>query len=123
MLYTHLCQRGSQMQNPFARFLVSLAAAVAPALAQQQPPPPLRSPEVHTDHRVTFRFRAPNAQEVLLAREGAQRLPMQKDEQGVWSVTTGSLEPDLYGYTFVADGVALTDPYNPLHKPNLLNTQ
>jgi enterochelin esterase family protein len=81
------------------------------------------SPEVHSDRRVTFRFRAPNAKEVFLAREGAQRLAMQKDERGLWSVTTDSLEPDFYGYSFVADGVNLIDPLNPAMKPNLLNTQ
>jgi enterochelin esterase-like enzyme len=95
-----------------------LAAAALPGLAQ-----PLQSPEVNPDHRVTFRFRAPNAKAVLLDREGAQRAPMQKDEQGVWSLTTDPLEPDLYGYTFVADGVSLIDPSNPLMKPNLLFTQ
>lgn len=98
--------------------LILLAAAIPPGLAQ-----PLQSPEVHPDQRVTFRFSLPNAKEVFLAREGAQRLPMQKDEQGVWGVTTGPLEPDLYGYSFVADGVSLIDPSNPLMKPNLLNTQ
>jgi enterochelin esterase-like enzyme len=95
-----------------------LAAAALPGLAQ-----PLQSPEVHSDNRVTFRFRAPNAKAVLLDREGIQRVPMQKDEQGVWSLTTDPLEPDLYGYTFVADGVSLIDPSNPLMKPNLLFTQ
>ena len=101
--------------------LLLLAATVVPALAQT--PQPLQSPEVHSDHRVTFRFRAPNAKQVVLAREGAQRVPMQKDEQGVWTVTTGPLEPDLYGYSLVADGVSLIDPSNPLMKPNLLNTR
>jgi enterochelin esterase family protein len=48
---------------------------------------------------------------------------MQKDEQGVWSVTTEPLEPDFYGYSFEADGVRLIDPSNHLTKPNLLNTQ
>ncbi len=81
------------------------------------------SPEVHADNRVTFRFRAPNAKEVFLAREGAQRIAMQKDDEGVWSVTADALEPDYYGYSFVADGVALMDPVNPLIKPNLLNPQ
>jgi enterochelin esterase family protein len=95
--------------------------ALIPAWAQQTPA--VRSPEVHADRRVTFRFLAPNAKEVLLAREGAPRQPMQKDEQGVWSLTTEPLEPDLYGYSFVADGVGLIDPRNPLMKPNLLNTQ
>jgi 1,4-alpha-glucan branching enzyme len=53
-----------------------------------QAPPPVDSPEVHSDQTVTFRFRDPNAKEVMLAREGAQRVPMQKDDQGIWTVTT-----------------------------------
>jgi enterochelin esterase family protein len=48
---------------------------------------------------------------------------MTKDEAGVWSVKIGPLEPDYYGYSFIADGVALIDPRNPLMKPNLLSTQ
>jgi len=48
---------------------------------------------------------------------------MLKDERGVWSSTTEVLEPDFYGYSFIADGVALIDPSNPLMKPNLLFTQ
>ena len=47
---------------------------------------------------------------------------MQKDDQGLWTVTTEPLEPDYYGYSFVADGVRLIDPANPLMKPNLLGT-
>jgi len=104
--------------------LLFLAATATPSLAQPpQRPPRLISPEVQPDNRVTFRFRAPNAKEVKLAREGAEPLPMQKDEQGVWSVTTDALEPDFYGYSFVADDVGLIDPSNPLMKPNLLNAQ
>ncbi len=103
-------------------FLAFLLLSV-PLHAQPQSQQPIISPEVYSDGRVTFRFRDPNAKEVLLAREGAQRVPMQKNEQGVWSVTTDPLEPDLYGYSFVADGVSLIDPSNPRMKPNLLNTQ
>jgi len=89
----------------------------------QTSPAPVVSPEVHSDNRVTFRFRAPNAKEVALSLEGASKdLAMQKDEQGVWSVTTEALAPDFYGYAFVADGVHLIDHSNPLMKPNLLNT-
>jgi enterochelin esterase family protein len=83
----------------------------------------IQSPQVHPDGRVTFRFRAPNAKEVLLALEGAVRVPMQKDDQGIWTVTTGPLEPDFYGYTFVADEVGLIDPENSAVKPNLLGMQ
>ena len=90
----------------------------------QTPPPPVVSPEVHADNRVTFRFRAPNARVVELALEGTQTLfPMQKDDQGIWSITTDPLTPDFYGYDFISDGVHLVDPSNSLLKPNLLNTE
>jgi enterochelin esterase-like enzyme len=90
-----------------------------------QPPqalPPVNSPEVHSDRTVTFRFRDPSAKEVLLSRAGSPRVPMQKDEEGIWTVTTDPLEPDFYSYSFVADGVGLIDPSNPGLTPNLLNT-
>src|SRR5437868_7674246 len=103
-------------------FTSLMVAAAATALAQA-PPERIVSPEVHIDNRVSFRFRAPNAKEVLLTLEGTTKsLPMQKDEQGVWSVTTEPLEPDFYGYSFVADDVHLIDPSNSLMKPNLLGT-
>lgn len=96
--------------------LVLLTLCVS-AIAQR----PVVSPEVHADHRVTFRFRAPNAKEVVVDMEGGKRIPMHKDEQGVWSVTTDPLEPDYHSYSFVADGVSLSDPSNPAIVPNLLS--
>ena len=59
----------------------------------------------------------------MLGREGAERIAMQQDAQGVWTVTTPPLEPDLYGYSFIVDGVSAMDPVNPLFKPNLLSPQ
>ena len=95
-----------------------------PATASPQTPPPaLTTPEVHSDNSVTFRFRAPDAQEVKLAREGAQPLAMQKDDSGIWTVNTTPLPPDYYGYSIIVDGQRLIDPYNALLKPNLLNTE
>lgn len=103
--------------------LVITAAAIAHAQPAQPPlpPPPLVSPDVHADRTVTFRFRDPNAQTVTLNLEGAKPAPMTKDDQGVWSVTTAPLEPDIYGYSFVADAVGLLDPNNSSIKPNYLN--
>ena len=106
---------------PMLLLLASMVLAQSPQ--RTQPPPPPVSPEVHSDNRVTFRVRAPNAQEVLFAREGAQPVRMQKDEQGIWSITTDPLEPDFYGYSFHADGVLLIDPSNHLIKPSLLFVQ
>ena len=79
-----------------------LLAFAATAGAQQ---PPVRSPEVHADGRVTVRLRAPNAQEVVFASDGAPPAPMVRDSAGVWSYTTQPLAPDIYSYTFQVDGV------------------
>jgi enterochelin esterase-like enzyme len=99
-------------------------AQVKPAPAPRpRPPAMLVSPEVHPDGSVTFRFRAPNALDVKLAREGTEPVPMQKDEQGAWSVTTAPLAPDYYGYSIIVDDVRSIDPSNHLLKPNLLATE
>ncbi len=99
-------------------FASLLTSALAPAQTQA---PSLVSPEVHPDNRVTFRLRSPNAKEVAIALEGAAKpLPMEKDEQGVWSVTTEPLLPDYYGYSMVVDRVNMFDPSNYAIKPNFL---
>ncbi|MEO7190013.1 MAG: alpha/beta hydrolase-fold protein [Vicinamibacterales bacterium] len=72
---------------------------------------PVKSPEIAADGRVTFRLRAPNAKEVL-AVIGGNRLPMVKDEQGVWSVTSDPLKPDYYTYSLSVDGTTINDPSN-----------
>lgn len=48
--------------------------------------------------------------------EGAGRLPLVKNEQGVWSLTVGPLPADLYSYSFQVDGLQVVDPRNPLVK-------
>jgi enterochelin esterase family protein len=95
--------------------LLVLSLSIALGFAQQQKPT-VQSPEVHSDGRVTFRLFAPEAHKVSVSVEGAKDpLPLQKEEQGVWSVTTGALAPDIYGYSFQVDGVHLTDPVNTVH--------
>jgi enterochelin esterase family protein len=101
------------------KLLLSLFLTIA--VAGQQPRQVINSPEVHSDGRVTFRLLDPNAKNVTAALEGLKDpLAMQKDEQGVWSVTTEVLAPDLYGYSFNADGTHLLDPSNTEIKPNLM---
>ena len=73
--------------------------------------PPIKSPEIAADGRVTFRMRAPNASEVAVVL-GPTRLPMQKDAQGVWSATSDVLTPDYYTYAFAVDGTNVNDPVN-----------
>jgi enterochelin esterase-like enzyme len=71
---------------------------------------PVVSPEIGADRRVTFRLRAPNANDVVVAVSGQQALPMQKDAQGVWTATTVALTPDIYTYSFRVDGMTIPDP-------------
>ena len=78
--------------------------------------PAPKSPEVSADSRITFRLRAPNAKEVAVTGLPPGRILMQKDEQGVWSVTTDPLKPDMYGYAFSIDGATVNDPANPAFK-------
>ena len=108
----------------FLSILCGLASAQQAKPAQApapQRPPWLVTPEVHSDNSVTFRFLAPNAQEVKLARDGTEPVAMQKDDQGVWTVNTPPLAPDYYGYSIIVDGVRMLDPYNSLLVPNLLS--
>jgi len=105
----------------FLNMAVVLAGFMAPASPAQTPPPPVISPEVHADRSVTFRLRAPNDKEVSVSIEGVPKpIAMQKDDQGVWSVTTDPMAPDYYGYSFIADGVGMFDPSNHAVKPNFL---
>ena len=87
----------------------------ATLLAQVPRMPAVKSPEV-TDGGLIFRLRAPNAKEVILDIEGVSRETMTKDDQGVWSFTK-KLDPDVYDYAFVVDGLRIPDPANPVAKP------
>ncbi len=99
-----------------------LSLILATILAAQQPRPTITSPEVHSDGSVTFRLFDPNAEKVIVSVEGLKDpLAMQKDQQGIWSLTTDVLAPDMYGYSFSVDGTHFLDPSNTEIKPNLLN--
>ncbi len=103
--------------------LLATASRSSAQRSQRQPTPndTLVSPEVHSDHRVTFRLYAPKASEVLVAGDFGPEAKLIKDDKGVWSVTVGPLTPDLYTYNFYVDGgvgigVKTLDPKNALIK-------
>jgi para-nitrobenzyl esterase len=104
---------------------LDVLATAARAQASRRGPTPndtLVSTEIAEDRRVTFRIYAPKASDVLLTGdliEGYGRAPLERDEQGVWSVTLGPLAPDFYGYSFIVDGVKTIDPKNPVIKQGL----
>jgi len=103
-------------------FATALGAMPASTVAQTNAPPrrdsaALVSPEVNADGTATFRLRAPNAKEVKISGEWPGGAVSLTNNEGLWSATLGPLEPDIYGYNFTIDGVAVVDPANPWVKP------
>ena len=102
------------------RILTIVLLCTSPCFAQATRPDAVTSPQVNADRTVTFRVRAPKAQEVTLTgdwmpgRAGAAALS--KDERGTWAVTVGPLEPGVAIYNFNVDGLAIADPVNPRMK-------
>ena len=92
------------------------AQAPAPPAGAAQASGPLVPHEVLPDRRVTFRLNAPKASQVALNFQAwnTKPQPMTKNEKGVWSLTVGPVEPEIYSYTFLVDGVRTPDPLNTL---------
>ena len=70
------------------------------------------------DGTVTFYYSNLNAKDVQVDVQFAGRNPMQRDENGLWTVTLGPAAPDMYPYCFVVDGISVMDPQNPQYFPN-----
>jgi enterochelin esterase family protein len=79
--------------------------------------PPVSSPEVSAGRHVTFRILAPQAQSVLLTGEFiAGSRALERDANGLWTLTLGPIAPEIYHYNFTIDGVRTIDPGNPALK-------
>ena len=78
------------------------------------------SPEVADDGMVTFRVAAPEAREislsgnVLLGLGVSKPVPFTKGEDGIWTLKVGPIEPEIYYYKLIIDGVSVDDPSNNL---------
>ncbi|MEE1083550.1 MAG: alpha/beta hydrolase-fold protein [Paludibacteraceae bacterium] len=77
---------------------------------------PVNSPEVNKDNTVTFRLKAPKASSVEVVGDFLsknEKAEMKKVDNEVWEYTTPkSLNPELYSYSFMMDGVKISDPSN-----------
>jgi len=106
-------------------FLMNVVAFAQQALFGGQD---IISPEIHPDNTVTFRLQAPQANKVEITGDflptqktetpygnfdAPGSVELVKNEQGVWEFTTSqALSSELYSYSFVIDGVKVTDPNN-----------
>ncbi len=94
--------------------------------SQRQQEPQVVSPEVSEEREVTFRILAPKAETVILVssdlpndEEGRK---LSKNEEGVWELTVGPVEPGAYRYHFNVDEVPVIDPHNPKTSESNMNT-
>jgi len=91
------------------------------AAARAQETPSFQSTEVHTDGSITFRYQDPAATKVLLHLDGFNKtFDMEKSADGIWSLVSPALAPQIYGYGFEVDGRGQLDPKNSAVTPNLL---
>jgi enterochelin esterase-like enzyme len=67
-------------------------------------------PRIHTDLRVTFRLKAPDAKKVEFAFFTPKRYPAQKDKDGFWTATTDPQVPGFHYYRVFIDGAEVSDP-------------
>ncbi|HSL86031.1 MAG TPA: alpha/beta hydrolase-fold protein [Bacteroidales bacterium] len=95
---------------------IAQEAARPAARAPQRMPARIISPEVHPDNKVTFSLFSRDASKVTVSGEwqsgfgGSQELV--RNDTGLFRLTVGPLTPELYGYTFMVDGVNTIDPNN-----------
>lgn len=115
------CMPEHVQQPPKPVAAVELAPATAPATQPTTKPAgregSVKSPEISADGRITFRLATPKAVSNVAvthtALNGAVTLQMARGQDGIWSVMTPPLEPDVYEYNFRVDNIRTLDPVNP----------
>ena len=99
------------MRRHLILFIATIAAFTMSA-QQGFMAPPVHSPDIAKDGSVTFKVKAPNADTVRLIIDSRLDTLMKHTGNETWSITLRDLEPDLYMYYFIIDGVKAIDNEN-----------
>ena len=89
--------------------LRSASAPVVPAHPSPYNFANVQYPQIEADSRVTFHFKAPNAQKVQVALANVP-FDMVKGDDGVWTYTSEPQAPGYHNYWMVVDGAIVLDP-------------
>ena len=104
------------MKRILSLAVCSLLAVGSVAQQQLGMRPRVQSPVVNADGTVTFNFYDPTAQAVSVFGDfkeiSGQQLDMTRQDNGIWTVTTSPLAPELYSYSLTVDGQRFIDPAN-----------
>ena len=65
-------------------------------------------PCIYSDNRVLFKVNAPDAKQVQV--DLGKLYDMEKDSEGIWTVTTAPQDPGFHYYSLVIDGFKFADP-------------
>ena len=93
-------------------FLFALIAMAMTASAQGFFAPSVNSPEIAKDGSVTFKVKAADADTVRLIIDSRLDTLMKHTGNETWSITLRDLEPDLYMYHYIVDGMKVLDNEN-----------
>jgi enterochelin esterase family protein len=107
-------------RNIFMKSLLVLFIAASSICVSAQEAPWMRnrivSPDIHEDLSVTFRIFAPEANSISVAggwmEEWGASEALVRNDTGLWVLTVEPLDPEIYTYTFLIDGITLMDPAN-----------
>ncbi len=93
------------------RLIMAFMCFGIPLLAQETP--------VEIKGKATdFHLKAPNAKEVTLRGQWTKEpIVLTRDPQGTWNSTVLTVPPGVWEYSFVVDGLSISDPKNPALKP------
>jgi enterochelin esterase-like enzyme len=67
-------------------------------------------PRINNSSQIEFRLKAPDAQTVSVQVGTYPAMPMVKDNDGIWTITTPPIIPGFHYYYFNVDGVTVNDP-------------
>ena len=95
------------------KFFTLLLAIAITGAAKAQPGgfgPQVKSTVINADNTVTFNYQNNNAKSVKVWTQFSEAVDMTKGANGIWTVTVGPAEPDIYPYHFEVDGISVMDP-------------
>ena len=94
------------------RLLLFFALVAMTMSAQGYLAPAVNSPEIAKDGSVTFKMKVADADTVRLIIDTRVDTLMKRTGNETWSIALRDLEPDLYMYYYIVDGMKVLDPEN-----------
>ncbi len=100
------------MKKHFLLVITVMAMGLLASAQRGVMAPPVNSPDIARDGAVTFKVTAAAADTVRLVIDTRVDTLMKRTGNQTWNITLRDLEPDLYMYYYIIDGVKVLDPDN-----------